>query len=93
MAVQKNNYIYLSTKPCSNSRPCICLNAFPHPITAVCRTLGFPSLRAASSTGPACSSSSGGREHSVDTAKHLTTGFGSLQSCSIVLAAKRTASG
>lgn len=80
-------------KPCSNIKPGKCLNTLPHPITAVCRTLGFPSLRAAFSAGPACSCSSGGREHNVDTDKHFTTGFGSLQSCSIVLAARKAASG
>jgi hypothetical protein len=71
----------------------MCLNTFPHPITAVCRTLGSPSLRAALSTGLACSCSIDGREHNADIAKHFTAGFGSLQSCNMVLAASKAASG
>lgn len=85
--------MYLLIKPSSNSRFCMCLNTLAHPTTPVRRTLGFPSFRAALNTGPACSCSIDGKEQNVDIAKHFTIGFGSLQSCNIVLAARRAASG
>lgn len=72
---QLSSHLSINPSSCSNSGAVLWI--LPHPSTAALLTRGWASLNAASKTGPTWSTNNDGIWQRVETAMHLTAGFGS----------------